>query len=72
MHRLLTTTIAATALCTTLAACTVAEPRPGVYVPAGVVYVAPDYDVPGPGYYWDYNVGIGWGWWHPRHGWHRR
>ena len=47
-------------------------PLPGAYVPPGVVYVAPTYPAPGPGYLWDFNVGVGWGWWHPTHGWHRR
>lgn len=39
--------------------------------PPGVVYVAPTYVMPGPGYVWQFNARYGWGWHHPRHGWHR-
>ncbi len=45
---------------------------PGVYAaPPGVVYVAPTYAIPAPGYAWQYNAHFGWGWRHPHHGWHR-
>ena len=40
--------------------------------PAGVAYVAPGYASPGAGYIWRYHRHYGWGWWHPRYGWHRR
>jgi hypothetical protein len=39
--------------------------------PAGVVYVAPTYAIPAPGYAWRYHGRFGWGWRHPHHGWHR-
>ncbi len=45
---------------------------PGPYAPPpGVAYVAPTYAIPGPGYLWRYHRRFGWGWWHPRYGWHR-
>jgi hypothetical protein len=45
---------------------------PAVYVaPPGVVYVAPTYVTPAPGYAWQHHPHFGWGWRHPRHGWHR-
>jgi hypothetical protein len=47
----------------------VAGPPPAVVVPAGVAYVAPVDVAPAPGYLWRYNVGVGWGWWHPGVGW---
>ena len=68
------------AVCATvaLAGCVVApvgvEPGYGgrAYVaPPGVVYVAPTYAVPGPGYAWQYHGRFGWGWRHPGNGWHR-
>ncbi len=46
-------------------------PPPGVIVPAGVVYVAPAYAAPAPGYVWSHHHRHGWGWHHGRHGWHR-
>jgi hypothetical protein len=51
----------------------VAPPPPpvGIVVPPGVVYVAPTYAVPGPGYVWVHHPRYGWGWRHPDHGWHR-
>lgn len=53
----------------------VAEPVVGVPVsptiPVGVTYVAPAYVRPGPGYLWSYHAQYGWGWHHPRYGWHR-
>lgn len=39
--------------------------------PPGVVYVAPTYAVPAPGYVWLYHPHYGWGWHHPQQGWHR-
>ncbi|MER0169838.1 MAG: hypothetical protein DU489_04385 [Nitrosomonas sp.] len=57
-----------------LAGC-IAPPVVGVPVapgiPPGVVYVAPTYVNPGPGYLWNYNINYGWGWHHPNNGWHR-
>lgn len=46
-------------------------PPVGVVVPPGVVYVAPAYPIPGPGYVWAYHPAFGWGWRHPVYGWHR-
>ncbi len=40
-------------------------------VPAGVTYIGPNYPLPGPGYAWQYHPQNGWGWFHPRFGWHR-
>jgi hypothetical protein len=56
-----------------LSGCVVAPagPPPGVVVPAGVVYVAPDYAAPAPGYVWVHHARYGWGWHHPQYGWHR-
>lgn len=61
-----------------LAGCVVAPvgpphgpPPPGVYVPPGVVYVAPTYPMPAVGYGWAHHPRYGWGWRHPGHGWHR-
>ena len=72
------------ALATALGGCVVVPARHGGYVaaggaydagpyeaPAGVVYVAPTYAVPGPGYVWAYHAKFGWGWRHPNFGWHR-
>ena len=39
--------------------------------PPSVVYVQPTYVIPAPGYAWQYNQSFGWGWHHPRYGWHR-
>ena len=39
--------------------------------PPGVVYVAPNYGIPAPGFAWRYNGRYGWGWHHPQRGWHR-
>jgi len=49
----------------------VVAPPPGVVVPRGVVYVAPTYPMPAPGYVWVHHPRYGWGWHHGRHGWHR-
>jgi len=61
-----------------LSGCIVAPARPAYYggepgyvAPAGVVYVAPEYAAPGPGYRWEYHAHYGWGWRHPQRGWHR-
>ena len=54
-----------------LSGCVVAPVRPAVVAPAGVVYVAPTYESPGPGWVWSYHATFGWGWHHPQHGWHR-
>ncbi len=61
-----------------LAGCVVAPPapvrveaRPVVVTPPGVVYVAPTYAMPAPGYVWHYHPHYGWGWYHPVYGWHR-
>ena len=64
-----------------LSGCVIAPPviRPvygPVYAPPqGVVYVAPTYVMPGPGYAWQYHEQYGWGWRNPdygrQRGWHR-
>jgi hypothetical protein len=58
-----------------LSGCIVAAPPPAYGVayapPPGVVYVAPTYAAPGPGWEWRYHATYGWGWWHPQRGWHR-
>jgi len=60
-----------------MSGCIVAPARPvyygegGYVAPAGVVYVAPTYASPGPGWVWEYHATYGWGWHHPRYGWHR-
>ena len=64
------------AMAITLAGCIVAPARvavapPEVVVPAGVIYVAPSYAVPGPGYAWAHHPRYGWGYRHHHHGWHR-
>ncbi len=47
-------------------------PNAPVYqVPPPVVYVAPTYARPGVGWRWTYHRRYGWGWHHPRYGWHR-
>lgn len=66
--------IAMSVLCLALCGCVFrAEPLPppGVVVPPGVVYVAPAYASPGPGYVWRHHPEHGWGWYHAEHGWHR-
>nr|WP_081082352.1 hypothetical protein [Burkholderia diffusa] len=42
---------------------------PPIVAPAGVPYIAPVGISPAVGYAWRYHAGIGWSWWHPRHGW---
>ncbi|HEY8972649.1 MAG TPA: hypothetical protein VIN75_00425 [Burkholderiaceae bacterium] len=60
-----------------MSGCIVAPARPAYYgeggyvAPAGVVYVAPTYAAPGPEWRWEYHATYGWGWHHPRYGWHR-
>ena len=46
-------------------------PPPGVVVPAGVSYEPPAYASPGADWKWVYDQRYGWGWSHPRYGWHR-
>lgn len=58
-------------LAASLSGCIVAPLQPAYEAPAGVVYVAPTYAVPGPGYVWAYNARFGWGYHHPQYGWHR-
>lgn len=61
-----------------LSGCIVAPPnaqpayvQPAYSAPPGVVYVQPTYASPGVGYVWEYHPHYGWGWRHPRYGWHR-
>ena len=72
------TCIAAVCAAAALSGCVVApvgyDPAYGntAYVaPAGVVYVAPTYALPGRGYAWQHHGRHGWGWRHPYNGWHR-
>ena len=37
--------------------------------PVGVVYVAPTVITPGEGWRWAYHPHLGYGWYHPKHGW---
>ena len=69
MKRSLTASVAAIALAAGLAGCVVAPVAP--YEPVGVAYVGPAYAMPAPGYIWVHHARHGWGWRHPRHGWHR-
>lgn len=41
----------------------------GAALPPGVVYVAPPYAAPGPGWLWIYRADLGWGWRGPGGGW---
>lgn len=63
--------VALALLAATLGGCAVQPVRPILVAPAGVAYVAPTYAIPAPGYVWAYNARFGWGWHHPRYGWHR-
>ncbi len=61
-----------------LSACIVAPiapPQPAYQTPQPVavepVAPAPYYAAPAVGYIWLFNPVYGWGWRHPRHGWHR-
>ena len=77
------TCIAAVSATAVLGGCVVAPVavRPAVYpayggpvvyeAPPGVVYIAPSYAIPGPGYAWQYHGRYGWGWRHSGLGWHR-
>lgn len=66
------TLAASAALAATLAGCVVAPvPYHGGGGPAVGVYVAPTYPIPAPGFAWTRHHVHGWGWRHPRHGWHR-
>lgn len=56
---------------TTLGGCIVVPAHHGYVAPPGVVYVAPTYVSPGPGWAWQYHGSYGWGWHHPQNGWHR-
>jgi hypothetical protein len=47
------------------------ESPQGYAAPPGVVYVAPAYAMPGPGYAWQFHGRFGWGWHHASRGWHR-
>jgi len=51
--------------------CIVSPVGPAYGAPPGVAYMAPTYDIPGPGYVWAYHARFGWGWHHPQYGWHR-
>lgn len=51
--------------------CVVAPVRYREAPPPRVVYVAPTYPSPGPGWVWMAHPAYGWGWHHPEHGWHR-
>ena len=64
-------TIAIALATASLSGCIVAPVRPAIVAPPGVVYVAPVYAAPGPGYVWSYHPRYGWGWHHPEYGWHR-
>jgi hypothetical protein len=63
---------------TSLSACIVAPVTPSgttvapVAPPPGTVYVAPPYPAPAVGFMWLWHPEIGWGWYHPQRGWHRR
>lgn len=55
-----------------LLGCVVAPVPPyGVEGARGFVHVAPVYPMPAPGYVWQVHATYGWGWHHPRYGWHR-
>jgi hypothetical protein len=60
-------TFASCAMLALTSGCIVAPPRHA----AAAVYVAPDYPAPGPGWNWEFHARYGWGWHHPRYGWHR-
>jgi hypothetical protein len=42
-----------------------------VISPRPVIVVRPTYAIPAPGYLWRQHPRYGWGWYHPRLGWHR-
>lgn len=43
----------------------------GAAVEPAPVYVEPAYASPGVGFVWKVHPRFGWGWYHPRMGWHR-
>lgn len=45
--------------------------EPEYVVPPGVIYIAPTYALPAPGYAWRHHRHHGWGWRHGSRGWHR-
>ena len=47
------------------------QAEPEYVVPPGVVFIAPTYALPAPGYYWRHHARFGWGWRHRAHGWPR-
>ena len=69
--------VCAAVLAAALSGCVIAPPvvhpvnRPAYITPPGVVYIAPTYVLPAPGYVWQYHPNYGWGWRHPDNGWHR-
>lgn len=64
--------VSALATLGTFGGCIVVPPHHAGYAtPPGVVYVAPTYVSPGPGWVWQYHGSYGWGWHHPQNGWHR-
>ena len=58
-------------LVTAFSGCVVAPVAPVYAAPPGVVYIAPTYALPAPGYVWAYHARFGWGWHHSQYGWHR-
>lgn len=70
MKNTLYTLLGAAVLATT-SGCIVVPARPGYVEGSAVVYVAPTYESPGPGWAWQHHSSSGWGWRHREHGWHR-
>lgn len=64
-------TAAAAAMLAALAGCVVAPVGPGYHYPDAAVHIGPTYASPGHGYVWLRHHRHGWGWQHPRRGWHR-
>jgi hypothetical protein len=58
-------------LAASMSGCVVAPVQPAYVAQAGVVYIAPTYVSPGPGYVWAYHARFGWGWHHSQYGWHQ-
>jgi len=67
MKKVATLSVLAVALAGGLAGCVVTPVAP----PVRVAYVSPVYPMPAPGYIWVRHSYYGWGWHHPRYGWHR-
>ncbi|MBT2335373.1 hypothetical protein J7E49_15825 [Variovorax paradoxus] len=63
--------LSAAALAAILTGCVVAPAQPVYTAPPGAAYVAPTYVSPGVGFVWNYHPRYGYGWHHPRYGWHR-